>query len=222
MSSLVVGLGLYGAGVAASSSPCVLPLIPGWLAVVADAQRGLNRWPRVGAFCAGAVATFALLGSVVAGLGSVAATADGLQRVAGAALIVAAVAAEAGRRGRWAATWHRAPPLPRSPLPRAAVLGIACGAAWTPCAGPLLGAALTVAGSGGSPLRAAALLAMFGAGVVTPLVALSLLPAPRMPQWWRRAGSYVHRVVPIVLAALGLLLLTGRYVPFVQRLSSAT
>jgi cytochrome c-type biogenesis protein len=222
VSGLVVGVGLYGAGVSASLSPCVLPLVPGWLAVVVDSAGGASRWLRVSAFCVGAVLTFAIFGSVVAGLGTVAVASDGVQRIAGAALIVAAIAAEASRRGRLPHTWQLAPTLPRSPLPRAAVLGIACGAAWTPCVGPLLGAALTAAGSGGSVARGAMLLTLFGAGVVTPMVVLAALPAPRLPRMWRQIGVHLQRGVPVVLAVLGVLLLTGSYVPFVQRLSIAT
>ncbi len=221
MSGLVVALGLYGAGVAASLSPCVLPLVPGWLAVVVDSAGGASRWLRVSAFCVGAVLTFAILGSVVAGLGSVTLAADGVQRIAGAALILAAVAAEASRRGKFPFTWQLAPALPRSPLPRAAVLGVACGAAWTPCVGPLLGAALTAAGSGGSVARGTMLLTLFGAGVVTPMVVLATLPTPRLPRMWRQIGVHLQRGVPVMLGVLGVLLVTGRYVPFVQRLSIA-
>jgi cytochrome c-type biogenesis protein len=176
----------------------------------------------VGTFCAGAVLTFAALGSLVAAVGAVTVAADGVQRLAGAALIVAAVAAEAGRRGRLARSWHLGPKLPRSPLPRAAVLGVACGAAWTPCVGPLLGAALTAAGGGGSAMRGALLLTLFGVGVVTPMVALASLPSPRLSPRWRRTGVRLQRAVPLVLVVLGVLLVTGRYVPFVQRLFSAT
>lgn len=221
MSVVVVGLGLYGAGVSASLSPCVLPLVPGWLAVVADAADGARRWSRVASFCAGAVVTFAVLGSVVAGLGAVALAANGVQRTAGFALIVAAVLAEAGRRGVVHAGWQFAPSLPASPLARAAVLGVACGAAWTPCVGPLLGVALTAAGGTGSTARGAALLVLFGAGVVTPMVALAALPVPRLPQSWRRVGVRLQRATPWVLGLLGVMLVTGRYVPFVQRLSIA-
>lgn len=221
MSGLVVGVGLYGAGVSASLSPCVLPLVPGWLAVVVDSAGGARRWLRVSAFCAGAVFTFAILGSVVAAVGMVAVTSNRVQQIAGLALILAAVAAEANRRGRLQHAWRLAPSLPRSPLLRATVLGIACGAAWTPCVGPLLGAALSAAGSGGSVVVGATLLALFGAGVVTPMVVVAMLPTPRLPQMWRRIGVQLQRVVPGVLAVFGVLLMTGRYVPFVQRLSMA-
>lgn len=220
MSAIVVGLGLYGAGVTASLSPCVLPLVPGWLAVVVDSAGAVSRWLRVGAFCTGAVLTFALLGSAVAAVGEVAVTTDWLQRIAGAALILAALAAAAGRRGVLHRTWHLMPSLPGPPLMRAVVLGVACGAAWTPCVGPLLGAALTAAGSGGSVVRGAALLVLFGAGVVTPMVILATLPTPRVPPKWRQIGVHLQRAVPFVLAGLGVLLVTGSYIPFVQRLSS--
>ncbi len=213
---------LYGAGVTASVSPCVLPLVPGYLGVLADADGRPGRGGRVAIFAASAVATFALLGSLVAAFGSVVHTTVALQRVAGALLLVCAAAALATHFGRLQGTWRVPVAIPASPVPRAVALGVGCGAAWTPCVGPLLGAALTAAGGVGSVSRGAALLAAFGFGVVTPLIAIAILPLPRVPASWRRIGRAANLATPALLAVVGLVLLFGWYGPLVQRLPTGT
>jgi len=222
MSLGVVAVALYGAGVTAALSPCVLPLVPGWLVVLADGGGRGSRSARMAAFCAGAVLTFALLGSVVAAFASVARFSARSQQIAGIALLMSAAAAEMSRRGRIRGEWRIRLALPASPLLRAAALGVGCGAAWTPCVGPLLGVALTAAGGGGSVERGGVLLFLFGLGTVTPLLVLSALPAPRVPATWRAAGAVLQRATPVLLALVGVLLVSGRYVALVQRLPSGT
>lgn len=225
MGLLVAVVALFGAGVAGSLSPCVLPLVPGYLGVLADGQTGTGgrRVARVITFCVAAVATFVALGSIVAAVGaSVSFSAAAAQRIAGALLIGFALLAACAANGWWAPSWRPIRWMPLHAGWRAAVLGVACGAAWSPCVGPLLGAALTAAGGSGSVARGALLLAGFGCGVVSPFIALSLLPSPRAGARWRGLGRLSGRVTPWLLAALGLLLLSGAYGAVVQRLVIAT
>ena len=215
-------IALYGAGIAGSISPCVLPLLPGYVGVLVDNGAG-GRTRRTLLFCAGAIATFVALGSVVGALGgSVSFTVVTTQRVAGVGLIVLGALAWAAVRGWRTPSWR----LTSSPSSNgdggAVLLGVGCAAAWSPCVGPLLGAALTAAGGSGSVSRGALLLAAFGAGVVTPLLALSLLPTPRMPTRVRAAGRVMTQMAPALFAVLGLLLVTGVYEDVVQRLMIGT
>ncbi|MGB8858755.1 MAG: cytochrome c biogenesis protein CcdA [Ilumatobacteraceae bacterium] len=222
MGLLVAVIALYGAGVAGSISPCVLPLLPGYIGVLADGGAD-GRVRRTLLFCAGAITTFVVLGAVVAALGgSVSFTAAAAQRLAGAGLLVLGALAWASARGWHTPTWRLTAALPADAGRRAVMLGVGCAAAWSPCVGPLLGAALTAAGGSGSVARGAALLAAFGAGVVTPLIALSLLPAPRVPRRLRVMGRVLSRATPAMLAVVGLLLLTGAYETAVQRLAIPT
>ncbi|MFM2078713.1 MAG: hypothetical protein RJA49_2603 [Actinomycetota bacterium] len=220
MSLGVVAVALYGAGVAAALSPCVLPLVPGWLVVLADGGGRRSRSTRMAAFCAGAVLTFTLLGSVVAAFASVARFSARSQQIAGVAVLMSAAAAQMSRRGRIRREWHLRVTLPDSPLLRAAALGVGCGAAWTPCVGPLLGVALTAAGGGGSVGAGALLLFLFGLGTLTPFLAVGALRTPTVPPTWRAAGVRLQRATPVLLAVVGVLLVSGRYDALVQRLPS--
>ena len=93
------------------------------------------------------------------------------------------------------------------------VVGIAFGAAWSPCVGPLLAAALTVASRSGQAGKGALLLVAyaFGIGVPFMLAALGLASWPALGEWLRRAGPTIERVAGVLLVALGVLLPTGVY-----------
>ena len=221
---LVAVVAMFGAGVAAFARPCLAPLVPGYLAVLADAGRGrpvagdgrggtdLRAVWRVLAFAVAVALTFALIGSVVSAAGDVFVTGRAAQMVAGVALVLLAIWPVAAARGWWRLPSH---PLAlgdgRPATWRAAAMGVACGAAWTPCVGALLGAALTAAGGSGSTARGALLLFAFGLGVSLPLLALVILPTPRLPASVRRVGHWVAAITPAVLAAVGLLLVVGWY-----------
>jgi cytochrome c-type biogenesis protein len=219
MGVLVAVIALYGAGVAGSISPCVVPLLPGYVGVLAD-NGAAGRVRRTLLFCGGAIVTFVALGAVVAAVGgSVSVTVAATQRIAGAGLLLLSALALAASRGWHVPSWRLASSRPASGNRRALLLGVGCAAAWSPCVGPLLGAALTAAGGSGSSVRGAVLLAAFGAGVVTPLIALSLLPVPRVPTRLRMLGRAVTRATPVLLAVIGVLLVTGVYEQFVQQLT---
>jgi len=218
MTWVVAILALYGAGILGSVSPCVLPLLPGVALVLADGRGGAVRLGRMLVFATSAAATFAVLGALAGGARVVVGAAVAA-RLAGAALVVLAVVTVAVERGHWRS--------PQWPGPRSsthgwgfpAALGVGCGAVWSPCVGPLLGVAATAAAGSGSSWRGATLLFAFGVGVATPAVVLALVHVP-LPGWARRAGVTAQRVMPVAMAATGLLLLAGWYTPVLQRLVS--
>lgn len=224
MGLLAASVALFGAGVAGSFSPCVLPLVPGYLGVLADGACARSTLlARVAVFCTAAVATFVVLGSGVAVLGaSLTPTPAVAQRVAGGALVILGLLAALAAVGRRVPGGRLITVLPQRPGWRAIALGVGCGAAWSPCVGPLLGAALTAAGGSGSAVRGAVLLAGFGAGVVSPFVGLALLPRRSVPDRVRRFGLALARVTPVLLIAIGAALLAGAYDGVVQRLVIGT
>lgn len=207
----VAGLALYGAGLTSTLSPCVLPLVPGYLGVLADTGGRWGRGTRIGLFAVGAGATFVALGGAVAAAGlGVGAAAHWSQRVAGIGLVGLGLLMVLGRRGALSTEWRLVRRLPTRPLLRALLLGVGCGAAWSPCVGPLLGVALTAAGGSGSVGRGSLLLAAFAAGVLTPFLALSLVSLPStagLAAVGRRLGT----VASVVTVALGVVLAAGWY-----------
>jgi cytochrome c-type biogenesis protein len=195
----------------------VLPLAPGMLVAVADgASGGARRW-RVALFALAAASTFAALGSVAAAAGIATTAAVSAQRAAGVVLLALAALALAGERGWWAPEWRWTPALRRGSRWHPIALGVGCGAAWTPCVGPMLGAAVTAAATSGSIGRGGWLLFVFGVGVTTPFLTLAFVPMSRVPAWWRRAGRRAQRWAPWMLLAMGALLVSGRYSAAVQR-----
>jgi cytochrome c-type biogenesis protein len=93
------------------------------------------------------------------------------------------------------------------------IVGVAFGAAWSPCVGPLLAAALTVAAHDGQAGRGALLLLAYAFGIGVPflLAALGLASFPSMADRLRRAGVIIERVAGVLLVVLGILLATGTY-----------
>jgi cytochrome c-type biogenesis protein len=96
---------------------------------------------------------------------------------------------------------------------RPLVVGVAFGAAWSPCVGPLLGAALTVAANSGDAGRGALLLFAYAVGIGVPFLvaSLGLASSPRLAERLRRIGPRVERFAGGLLVVLGVLLATGAY-----------
>ncbi|MEZ5215255.1 MAG: cytochrome c biogenesis protein CcdA [Ilumatobacteraceae bacterium] len=211
----VAALALYGVGVLAAFSPCSVPLYPALLATWTAG--GTRRWMTVAAFVAGAVATFVAVGSAGAAVGGLVGGTRWLVRAAGVWLMILAVRAvwrpertgvlAPWLAGRAARLTSRVPgdgatrdgPARRGDagrdgrgVPGSFFVGVGAGVAWSPCAGPLLGTALTAAAVSASPTRAAVLLAAYGLGTCTPLIAV-LLGAVRLAHL-RRAVPRLHRV----------------------------
>ncbi len=219
MNELVAIVALFGAGITATLSPCVLPLVPGIVGVLTGAAGVGQRVRAMAAFAAGAIAVFAVLGVVVGGVG--AGLGSDLQRVAGAVLVALAVVWFAAQRGMTVPSARLVRVLPEAPFARAFVLGIGCGAAWTPCAGPLLGAALTAAGAAsgsGGVARSTVLLVAYAAGVLVPFVALAALGLRRVPDAFRTAGRLLAPLSAVVMLVLGVALAAGWYETLVGRL----
>jgi cytochrome c-type biogenesis protein len=104
--------------------------------------------------------------------------------------------------------------LPKVPgLLRPLVLGVAFGAAWSPCVGPLLAAALTVAARDGEAVRGAVLLIAYAAGIGVPFVlgSLGLASSPGLAIRLRRVSAPIERVAGGLLVVLGVLLAAGWY-----------
>ena len=206
MTALAVAcLALYGAGLTSSLSPCVLPLVPGYIGALSDAG-GRGRRARTGAFAAGAVSTFVALGGAASAIGA----AVWSERIAGVTLVLLGISMVLGRRGLMVTEIRLVRRLPDQPHLRSLLLGVGCGAAWSPCVGPLLGVALTTAGGAGSVGRGSLLLAWFAFGVLTPFLALSQLPL----RPYRRLAATGRRLASVASAttvAIGVALATGWY-----------
>src|SRR4029077_4923793 len=137
---------------------------------------------------------------------------DTVQRIGGVLVIVMGLALLGVIRGPLSRERRLVTALP-SGMGRARpfVVGVAFGAAWSPCVGPLLAAALTVAARDGQVGRGALLLVAYAFGIGVPFIlpALGLASFPSLAGRLRRVGVIIERVAGVLLIVLGVLLATG-------------
>jgi cytochrome c-type biogenesis protein len=224
------------AGVLSISSPCVLPLLPIFLAHLAGASasgiEGVGRrrlLPNAVAYVLGFSLVFVALGVALGAAGSLAATAsvvagnrDWLTRIGGALLIVlglhqiGVVRIPLLDRERRLSADH----LPAGQVTSSFLVGVTFGAGWSPCVGPILGAILTMAAGQGSVDRAALLLATYSAGLAVPflLAAVAIGSAPNLIRGINRRLPLVTGVSGGVMVAMGAIMTLGIYQQFFARL----
>jgi cytochrome c-type biogenesis protein len=210
---------LFGAGIASFLAPCIVPLVPAYLGLVVgesvEARDTAKAVPATLLFIAGFAAVFASLGIAAGELGSSLGTLqDALERVGGVIVVVLGLVLLGVVRGRWLQERRLITHLPKGLGPlRPLVLGIAFGAAWSPCVGPLLGAALVVAARSAEPARGGLLLAAYAAGIGVPflLASLGLASSPGISDRLRRIGPGLERIAGGLLVVLGILLASGTY-----------
>jgi cytochrome c-type biogenesis protein len=215
---------LVAAGVAALVglvgflSPCVLPLVPGYLSYVAglsgDATRPSQRRMVLGAvlFVLGFTAIFVAQGVLFGELGSsIRAHALTIERVLGVVTIVMGVVflgAISALQREWRI--HR---LPRAGLVGAPVLGIVFGLAWAPCLTPTLSAVNALAYTQGSAGRGAFLQVFYCLGLGLPfiLVAVGFGWVASALAFVRTHRRVISQVGGVLLIAIGVLLVTGEW-----------
>jgi cytochrome c-type biogenesis protein len=211
----------FAAGVVSFASPCVFPLVPGYLSfitagrVIESPDGEESRSPLLPIFLLilGFAIMFSLLGAASATF--VPALRGQLgQRIAGAFVIAmgALMLAYAFQRGGLAVFAERRPFLSkvRPGTYGALPLGMAFAVGWTPCIGPVLGAILALAATGGAG-RGAFLLFVYSLGLGLPflVIGLGLRRFLGAFGWVRRHYRWITGVSGAVLIAVGVLMATG-------------
>lgn len=213
------------AGVISFSSPCCLPLMPGYVSYVSGVAGGravaLDVRGRVlGAallFVLGFATVFTLLGASASVLGSLLLShREGLIRVAGGFVIVMGMVTMGILQIPFLARERRIDLLAIRSGPAGAVpLGIAFAIGWTPCIGPILAGILTAAAATQTVWHGAALLFVYSIGLGIPfvLLALGFTRIGRLSGWLRRHGRAIERVGGAILLLMGVLMITGSWLP---------
>jgi cytochrome c-type biogenesis protein len=215
-------LAAFAVGFISFISPCVLPLVPGYLSAVSgvslvEIQQGEKRLSRVLlpaiVFCLSFTVVFVALGMTATGIGTALRDSRGtLDTIAGAVIVALGVfflltpfVDKLNREWRPEALMSRAGS--GGPL----VAGAAFAFAWTPCVGPTLGSILTAASVQGTVAKGAILLLFYSAGLAVPFL-LTAVAFTRMTagfRWLRAHYAVITALSGLVLIAMGLLLLTG-------------
>ena len=219
------GVGLFAAlwaGVVSFLSPCVLPLVPGYLSAVTGVSvTDLENvgWRRVLVpsllFVASFSAIFILLGLTATGLGSTLSEHRDLLEKISAALIIAmgVVFVSAPFVPILSREWHVEGLMSRAGKGGPVIAGAAFGVAWTPCIGPTLGAILSAAALTDSAGRGAFLLAVYSAGLAIPFL-LAALAFSRMTTAFDAVKRHYSLIIAsggVILIAMGILIWTGEY-----------
>jgi cytochrome c-type biogenesis protein len=213
-------IALFGAGVASFLAPCIIPLVPAYLGIivgeVGDAHDPARAVPATLIFIAGFTTVFAGLGAVAGLLGSSLRTfQDTVRVVGGVVIIVMGLALLGVARGVFARERRLIPQLPAiTGVARPYIVGVAFGAGWSPCVGPLLAAALTIAARSEAVGRGTILLCAYAMGIGVPFLvtALGIASSPRLAERLRRMGPGLERVSGVLLVVLGVLLATNTYI----------
>jgi cytochrome c biogenesis protein CcdA len=215
------GAGTYGLGLIAGAlstlSPCVLPLVP----VLLASAVGAHRW---GAFALGSglALSFALVGIFVATLGASLGLDPDAFRQSGAvmlavfgAVLLAPPLQELFARATSALSNSGSQLLARTTVDGLAgqlLVGLLLGVVWSPCVGPTLGAATTLASQGKDLWQISILMLVFGIGAALPLVVLGLLSRATLVKVRGRlisAGRLGKQLLGAVMVGLGVLIATG-------------
>jgi cytochrome c-type biogenesis protein len=225
-SDTATGVGIpvaLAAGLVSFLSPCVLPLVPGYLSTVigvtpADLKDGIStRRVLVPSllFIASFSLIFILLGLSATVIGSTLNThKQALERIGGVLIVVMGVAFLASPFVRLLnREWHSEKLLRLAGRGGPLLAGAAFAIAWTPCTSITLGAILTQAAISSSAANGALLLAFYSAGLAIPflLIALAFERMTNALAVVKRHFPVVIAVGGVVMIALGLLILTGEF-----------
>jgi cytochrome c-type biogenesis protein len=218
----------FAAGFLSFVSPCVLPLIPGYLSFVSGLSLEEMRAGAAGdtrarrqvllasfAFVLGFSAVFVALGASASAIGDfLMSRLPLLGRIAGVLIIIFGLHTMGLFRLRFLETEKRVQ-TSRKPagLAGAFIVGVAFAFGWTPCIGPILGGILAIAGSRDSIAEGVRLLAIYSLGLGIPFL-LTALAVDRFFSATARIRRYYHAIElasGALLVAIGILIFTNQF-----------
>ena len=206
------------AGVLSTLSPCVLPLIP----IIIGAAANQHRFGPL-ALAGGLAASFAVIGTGLASIGSsIGLAQDGFRLFAAVVMGIIGIVLISNRlQERFAVAMSGVSGAGNSLLSKVTIdgllgqflIGILLGLVWTPCVGPTLGAAITLASQGRDLGKIVVVMAIFGFGAGLPLALLGMLSRGAMMKAKGKlgnAGKFGKQLLGGFLIVISLLVMTGQ------------
>lgn len=225
------GIGLIAAflaGAVSFVSPCVLPLVPGYVSYVAghtagtmDIEPSRRRRQAISMglyFVVGFSTIFMALGASATALGQLLLSYRYELNLVGGAIVILFGLFMIGmakiRMMQREFRFHLSVPGGR-PI-SAYVLGLAFGFGWTPCIGPILGAILTASAASATVPEGVALLAIYSAGLGIPFLLAAAFTdrLTRRLRTFGRVGRRLHQIAGGVMVAMGITMMTGQLSAF--------
>src|SRR5881392_3667432 len=208
----------FGVGLLSFVSPCVLPLVPGYLSAVsgvsyAEMEAGESRWKVLGPallFCLSFTAMFVALGMTATGLGqtlqehrAIMRQISGIVIAALGAFFIATLFIPAFNR-----EFRSQKLLQKASAGGPIIAGLAFAVAWLPCTGPTLGVILTAASNQATVGKGAILLAFYSAGLAVPflLCALAMSEMTQVFRFFRNHFRAITLVAGLILIVMGVML----------------
>ena len=222
METTSVGLLIaFTAGGLSFLSPCVLPLIPSYMSFITGMsldEMGEHRgaaFTHALLFVSGFTLIFLMLGATASSVGRLLQFHQVWLERFGGVLIIFFGLYLLGVFRLGALAQERRVHIQNKPLGYAGsvLVGVAFGAGWTPCIGPILGAILMYAGTQGSLAQGVVLLLFYSLGLAVPFL-VAALAVERFIKWFQRYRQYMPLVTKAsggILLFLGLLLLSGYF-----------
>ncbi|WP_370636149.1 cytochrome c biogenesis CcdA family protein [Aeromicrobium sp. Leaf350] len=216
------------AGLVSFFSPCVLPLVPGYLSYVSGVGvQDLDREGRskivLGSvlFVLGFSAIFVAGGALFGAFGLRLAQHQRTFSIVAGVLVILLALVFLGLGSRMQRDF-RIHAVPTVGVAIAPVLGVFFGLGWLPCIGPTLGAVLALAGNEATATRGAALTAVYclGLGVPFVLAALGFARFTRTAGWVRRHQRAIQVAGGVLLLVVGVMLVTGWWDSLISDLQS--
>jgi len=212
----------FGAGVASFVSPCVLPMVPVYLASLAGPEilerSSASRWPlflHALSFVLGMGLVFTLTGALAGLVGiNINPNSPAVQKISGGLLIFFGLFMIGAGFIPWLNFEKRLTPKAsaRTGYFRSFFVGAAFTVAWTPCYGPILGSVLTLAGTSETAGKGALLLAVYSLGLGLPFLVIGAFFSTLMPLLKRigRFSRWIYFASGALIAVAGILLLLGK------------
>ncbi|MEA2432898.1 MAG: cytochrome c-type biosis protein [Actinomycetota bacterium] len=212
----------FAAGVVSFLSPCVLPVVPGYLSYMSgvagpDSERKIPAWAVAVGFILGFSLVFIALGATTTLLGSQLREHQRLlAQIGGAFIILMGLIFMGALKIPLFYREARFHPTPGAGIYGSVVLGAAFAFGWSPCIGATLGAVLVMAAGSattGGPAKGAALLAVYSLGLGLPflIAGLGVSRLTTAVKWLRQHTRTVNLISGVLLVAVGLLLVTGQF-----------